>query len=84
MKALHDLKEPTKNIARSLRIQLNKVYEMINQHFLYEERSLYIAVLDSDKETELVIEAEENQDFKVAYLAKNKRINKKNVSADTV
>ncbi len=41
-------------------------------------------MLDSDDETELVIEAEENWQLKAADLAREKRINKKVVSADTI
>jgi hypothetical protein len=66
-----------------MRIQLSTVYEMIKKHFQYEERKLYIAVLDSDNEIKLVIEVEENQDLKAAWLAKNKIINKTNVNVDT-
>jgi hypothetical protein len=43
---------------------------MIIIYFHYEEKNLYITVLDSDDERELVIEAEENRDITAADVAK--------------
>jgi hypothetical protein len=45
---------------------------MVKNDFQYEDRSLYITVLDSDDQRDIVIEAEENRDLTATDLARDK------------
>ena len=67
-----------------MKVAPSTVYEMIRNDFQYEERSPYKSVLDSEDEREIVIAAEEDRDLTAAEIARDKKINPKEVSKDTI